>query len=84
MELAVREAKAHFSEMIASVQRGQRVVITKHGNPVAEVVPFRGRGGIDFDKLADDIRQLGIEGSFDEWPDEFNDPAFSRQVLGLE
>lgn len=69
---------------IASVQSSQRVVITKHGNPVAEVVPFRGRSGIDFDKLAEDIRQLGIEASFEEWPDEFNDPAFSRQVLGLE
>ena len=67
-----------------SAQSGQKVVITKHGNPVAEVVPFRGRGGIDFDKLAEDIRQLGIEGSFEELPDEFNDPAFSRQVLGLE
>ena len=31
MELAVREAKARLSELIAAAQKGERVVITKHG-----------------------------------------------------
>ncbi len=42
------------------------------------------RGGIDFDRL-DRIRErLGIVGDGERWPEEWNDPAFSRQVLGLE
>ena len=42
------------------------------------------RGGIDFDKLAATHRRLGLPDDMEEWPAEFDDPAFSRRVLGLE
>ena len=74
MELAVREAKARLSELIAAAQKGERVVITKHGVPAVELVRCRPRGGIDFDKLEETRRRLGIEGDRERWPDEFNDP----------
>lgn len=41
-------------------------------------------GGIDFDKLETERRRLGIKGDEERWPKEFDDPTFSRQVLGLE
>ena len=85
MELAVREAKARLSELVAAAEKGKRVVITRHGVPAVELVRCRPRaGGIDFDKLEETRRRLGIEGDGERWPDEFNDPAFSRRVLGLE
>ena len=56
MELAVREAKARLSELIAAAQKGERVVITKHGVPAVELVRCRPRGGIDFDKLEETRR----------------------------
>lgn len=84
MELAVREAKARLSALIAAAEKGERVVITRHGVPAVELVRCRRRGGIDFDKLEEARRRLGIEGDGERWPDEFNDPAFSRRVLGLE
>ncbi|MCY4510180.1 MAG: type II toxin-antitoxin system prevent-host-death family antitoxin [Acidobacteria bacterium] len=84
MELAVREAKARLSELIAAAQKGERVVITKHGVPAAELVRCRPRGAIDFEKLAETLRALGIDGDGERWPEEFDDPAFSRRVLGLE
>jgi prevent-host-death family protein len=37
------EAKTHLSELLERVQKGERFVITKHGRPVAELVPFRKR-----------------------------------------
>lgn len=84
MEVAIREAKARLSELVAAARNGERVVITKHGRPAAELVACKPRGGIDFDKL-DRIRErLGIVGDGEPWPEEWNDPAFSRQVLGLE
>ena len=43
-----------------------------------------GRGGIDFDKLAEARKLVGLSGDGERWPEEFNDPGFSRQVLGLE
>ena len=42
------------------------------------------RGGIDFEKLEAARRQLGIEGDGEGWPEEFDDPAFSRKVLELD
>ena len=85
MELALREAKARLSELVTAAQRGERVVITKYGEPVVELVRCRKRrGGIDFDKLEAARRRLGIEGDGEGWPEEFNDPAFSRRVLGLD
>jgi len=40
-------------------------------------------GGIDFEKLEAARRRLGIEEDGEGWPEEFNDPAFSREVLSL-
>ena len=64
-------------------------MITKHGVPAVELVRCRKRGGIDFDKLEEVRRRLGIEGDAPEeevaeWRAAFEDSAFSRRVLGLE
>lgn len=83
MELAVREAKARLSELIAAARNGERVIITRHGQPAAELVRCDRQGGIDFDKLEAARRRLGIEGDGEGWPEQFNDPALSRRVLGL-
>ena len=84
MELSVREAKARLSELIATARNGDRVIITKYGQPAVELVRCDRRGGIDFDKLEAARRRLGIEGDGEGWPEAFNDPAFSRRVLGLD
>ena len=84
MELALRAAKARLSELVTAARQGERVVITKYGQPVVELVRCERRGGIDFDKLEEDRRRLGLIGDGEGWPEEFNDPAFSRRVLGLE
>jgi prevent-host-death family protein len=42
-EVGAYEAKTHLSELLERVQKGERFVITKHGRPVAELVPFRKR-----------------------------------------
>jgi prevent-host-death family protein len=31
------EAKTHFSQLLNEVEAGQRIVITRHGKPVAEI-----------------------------------------------
>lgn len=88
MDYALRDAKARLSELVTAAQRGERVVITKYGEPVVELVRCRRRGPIDFDKLEATRRRLGIrEASPEEleaWRRDFEDPAFSRKVLGLD
>ncbi len=78
------EAKSRLSELVSAAQGGEPVVITTHGEPAVELVRCRKAGGIDFDKLNAARLRLGIEEVADEWPAEFDDPAFSRRVLGLD
>jgi prevent-host-death family protein len=33
------EAKTHLPELLRRVEKGERITITKHGHPVAELVP---------------------------------------------
>ena len=34
------EAKTHFARLLERVASGEQIVITKHGTPVARLVPF--------------------------------------------
>lgn len=48
------EAKAHLSELIDKVEAGERVVITRHGRPVANVTAVeRPKQPIDLKELAE-------------------------------
>ncbi len=83
MELSIREAKARFTEAAAAAARGERVVVTKHGRPFVELVPAQKASGMDFEKATIVRRELGLDGLNVRLPPDFDDPAFSRQVLGL-
>ena len=34
------EAKTHLSELLASVERGEEIVITRRGTPIARLLPI--------------------------------------------
>jgi prevent-host-death family protein len=48
-------AKAQFSALLERVARGEEVVITKHGRPVARLVPARTH---DRERVAEAIRRI--------------------------
>lgn len=35
------EAKTHFSELLERVENGEELTITRHGSPVARMIPVR-------------------------------------------
>ena len=37
--MSLAQAKAHLSELLNTVESGEEVVITRHGRPIARVVP---------------------------------------------
>lgn len=39
MKVSTAEAKNRFTELIRAVEAGERVVITRHGRPVAQIAP---------------------------------------------
>ena len=83
MELSIRDAKARFAEAAAAAARGERVVVTKYGQPFVELVPAQNAAGMDFDKAALIRGKLGLDGLKVLLPADFDDPAFSRRVLDL-
>lgn len=38
-EVGAYEAKTHLPELLRRVEKGERITITRHGRPVAELVP---------------------------------------------
>ena len=65
--IAVYEAKNRFAEMIAAVEQGEVITITRHGAPVARLVAIGVAAGTDpeqrqrvLDSMAD-LRRLGSD-----------------------
>ena len=44
MEVSITVAKQRLSALVAAARRGERVVITKRGEPVAALIAYTGRG----------------------------------------
>ena len=42
-EIGAYEAKTHLSELLARVAKGEQIVITKHGAPIAYLLPAGNR-----------------------------------------
>lgn len=34
------EAKTHFSALLEQVEKGELIIITKHGHPIAKLIPI--------------------------------------------
>jgi antitoxin (DNA-binding transcriptional repressor) of toxin-antitoxin stability system len=90
MELTLQEAESRLCELVTAAENGERVVIVKDGEPSVQLVRCKRKegGGLDWDRLNDIRRELGIK---DAPPEEaeamiaaFHDSALSRRVLGLE
>jgi prevent-host-death family protein len=39
-EVGLFEAKTHLSRIVDRVEQGEEIVLTRHGRPVARIVPF--------------------------------------------
>ena len=91
MEISISAARPRLSALIAAAQRGERVIITKRGEPAVEMVacpePREKPKGDFFTRLQAARKRLGIKDipleEARKLIAEFDDPAFSREVLGL-
>ena len=42
-QVGVYDAKTHLPRILDEVERGESITITRHGRPVARLIPVRGR-----------------------------------------
>lgn len=52
------EAKTKLSELLARVSKGERVTITKHGTPVAELIPADERVSVNIGEMRREFARL--------------------------
>jgi len=56
-EIGAYEAKTHLSELLARVAKGEQIVITKHGAPIAYLMPV-GHRKIEASAVIEEIKEL--------------------------
>ncbi len=50
------EAKTHLAALLDRVERGERITITRHGRPVAELVPPAGAAVVTVEEAIEGLR----------------------------
>jgi prevent-host-death family protein len=55
-EVGVYEAKTHLPQLLERVQKGERFLITKHGHPVAELLPVAQRSRDEVRRAIEDLK----------------------------
>ena len=57
-EVPSSDAKTHLPQLLDEVERGTTIVITRHGRPVARLVPEEGRRWEEASRAVDDLQTL--------------------------
>jgi prevent-host-death family protein len=55
--IGVYDAKTQLPKLLDRVTRGERFVITRHGKPVAQLVPAAAEDGLDLAKVIHEMEQ---------------------------
>jgi prevent-host-death family protein len=58
MEIGAYDAKTRLSELLDRVESGEEVTITRHGRPVARLVPTAARGKRPVEEVIRDILEF--------------------------
>jgi len=57
-EIQASEAKTHLPRLLDEVERGETLIITRHGHAIARIVPEAGRRRQEIGAAIDAIRAL--------------------------
>ena len=57
-EIQAAEAKTHLPQILDEVERGETVIITRHGRPIARLVPEAVHRQAEIDQVIAEIGEL--------------------------
>lgn len=57
-EIQASEAKSHFLQLLDDVERGETLIITRHGRPIARIAPEVDVRQEEIRRAVDGIREL--------------------------
>jgi prevent-host-death family protein len=58
IEIGAYEAKTHLSALLDKVEQGEEVLITRHGRPIARLVPERAVDKAAIDKAIAELKEI--------------------------
>jgi prevent-host-death family protein len=62
-EVQASEAKTHLPQLLDEVERGETIIITRHGRPIARLVPEVSQRQQEIDMAIDNITELAKKSS---------------------
>lgn len=57
-EIGAYDAKTRFAELLRRAEKGERIVITRHGRPVAQLVPIAEAPEMTVEEAIQEILEL--------------------------
>jgi prevent-host-death family protein len=57
-DIGAFEAKTHLSRLLDQVERGETITITRHGKPVARLIPVAGSSRDERRRAISELKQL--------------------------
>lgn len=72
--VSMKEAKNRLTELVRQVESGEIVTLTRNGKPVADIVPHKKKGGIDFEAGRAYLRSIGVTDPIPYIAPDFDDP----------
>lgn len=79
--VSIKEAKDRLTALARLVEKGEKVVITRNGKPILDLVPHRETGGIDIEAGKDFLRQRGVTQAAPSIADDFDEPLAEDFLL---
>jgi prevent-host-death family protein len=79
----IHEAKTNLSRLVGMAQRGEEVILSKHGKPIAQIVPIE-RSGLVLGSAVDDpnINRAALER--DDWWQPMTEEETAAFIEGRE
>jgi prevent-host-death family protein len=75
MQISVKDAKNQLSELLHRVEAGEKVVLTRHGKPVIDLVPHQPKkGGINWEAGKRFMEEHKIDKIVSYIAPDFDDP----------
>ena len=78
MQVNVHEAKTRLSQLLELVEEGETVIIARHGQPVAQLVPAQPKTGFPFGIA----RQAPLVPAGDDWWQSMTDAEAEDWIEG--
>ena len=73
-QVSIKEAKDRLPALVREAESGTRIVITRNGKPVADLVPHRERTGLNWEAIEEWKKERGVDSLVAYIAPDFDDP----------